>query len=183
MVYNWIDKTVSFRDMPTIYHAASGFIDLAGTDTWASDSGSWDSDTTLWGSQAYTPDSVRVLMACAGPSLFALDSSSYANGTVITSYLERQGMSFGQPEGMKLIKRIRPRITGTTGTVKVSVGSGADPYVSPAYGPSVDFTVGSTIACDVLHSGRYISVKFESGTAAAWRLDSYDVELDVTSGF
>ena len=39
-------------------------------------------------------------------------------------------------------------------------------------------TIGETVRNNCMVAGRYISVRFESGTAYNWRLDSYDLEVD-----
>ena len=109
---------------------------------------------------------------------YLMDSSASANGSMISSYLERRGLTFGVPESMKLVKGIRPRIYGSNGdTVTISVGYSNDPYADPVY-TSVSHTIGSTVADDVLVNGRYIAVKFTTGTAYQWRLDSFDIDVE-----
>jgi hypothetical protein len=107
-----------------------------------------------------------------------MDASSTADGTAISAYLARTGMHFDAPESIKLIRGIRPRISGETGaTVLVSVGSSDDPYTDPVY-TQMTHTIGTTVADDCLVSGRYIGVKFSTGTAAFWKLDSYDIDVE-----
>lgn len=78
---------------------------------------------------------------------------------------------------MKIVRGIRPRVTGDTGnTIIIKVGSQNDPYETPTY-TSMTHTVGDTIANDCLVTGRYIAIRVESGTAAIWRLDSLDVDV------
>ena len=88
-------------------------------------------------------------------------------------------MHFDAPEAIKLIKSVRPRITGTMGsTVNVQVGWSNEPYESPTYGLAIPFVIGSTVSCDTFASGRYMAIKFSSGTAYTWRLDSYTIDVE-----
>lgn len=180
MVLNYVDSTVSFRDIPSLNHANSGLMEGGlGPTTWASDSTSWDSDVTLWDQLDFTPDAARVLMASNNTKLYLLDAGATFDGTAITSYLERRGLSLDAPDKIKLVKGVRPRISGVHGqTVIVKIGSSDEPYNDPTWHATTTYTIGQTTACDCLVSGRYIAVRFETGTATQWRLDSYDIEAE-----
>ena len=178
MVWNWKDKTISFRDLPSVNHAAYGALDTGLSQTWDSDSGTWDTDLTSWNQGEYTPGLARVLMGSDDTKLYQLDTSATFNGATISAYLERSGLHFDAPDKIKTVKGIRPRITGTNGgTVMVSVGSSNDAYASPSYGTPVAYTIGSSVTADLFQTGRYMAVKFSSGTALQWRLDSYDIDV------
>lgn len=178
IVYNYVDKTVSTRQLPNVNHANYGSVsnDLAGI--WDSDSDPWDSDLTTWDGPEYTPDTARVLMASQDQKIFLLDGSSTFNGAAPASYLERRGLSLDMPEAIKLIRGIRPRVYGNTGeTVIVKVGYADNPYDDPTY-TSSNYTIGSTVACDLFVSGRYMAIRFESGTAIQYRVDSFDIDVE-----
>lgn len=179
LVWNYKDKTVSFRDLPDINHAAFGFINSNLSGQWNQDSDSWDSDLTSWQKGDYIPVQASVIMASSDGKLYQLDgAASSASGAIPPAVLERVGLSLGDPSRIKLIKGIRPIIVGNTGeTVIISVGHSADPFLDPSY-TSMTHTIGDTISNDCLVSGRYIAWKFESGTAAQWRLDSFQVEIE-----
>ena len=181
MAWNYKDKTVSFREIPNLNHAACGPVEVGLAQPWDGDSSPWNSDITLWNSPEFTPDLVRVMMASNDQKLFLLDSSTTFNGTIPTAYVERRGLSFGAPENIKLVRGVRPRIKGNDGeTVMVKVGSANDPYDDPTFSPAIPFVIGSTVACDCFVSGRYLALRVESGTAYQWRLDSYDVDVETT---
>jgi hypothetical protein len=134
----------------------------------------------MFNSSDFTPDISRVMMAPNTTKLYQLDSSVTFNGTNITSYMERRGLHFDAPDKIKTIKGIRPRITGNSGyTVQVQVGWSNEPYEDPTYGTAVDFTIGTTVSCDLFGSGRYMAIKFSSGTAYNWRLDSFEVDVNL----
>ena len=89
-------------------------------------------------------------------------------------------MDFGAPENFKLIRGIRPRITGNPGdTMLFYIGSQTDPYETPTYGPAQTWTIGQDVKCDFTVSARYLAIKWATGTAYQARLDSYDVDVEV----
>ena len=180
MVWNYVDKTVSFREIPNLHHAGFGPVDNGLQGLWSQDSAPWDSDLSLWGGPDFVPGAARTLMASASTKLYLLDASSSFDGVIPSAYLERRGMSFGAPERVKLVRGIRPRIVGSTGqTVNVRIGASDDPFADPTWGPLMQHTIGQTVANDCLVSGRYIAVRFETGSAYQWRLDSYDLDIEL----
>jgi hypothetical protein len=178
IVYNYVDKTISSRELPNIYHANFGQVDNSLVSTWAADSAPWNSDVSLWDGPDFVPNAARVLMASDDNKLYLLDSSASFNGALPAASLERRGLSFDAADKIKLVKSIRPRIMGNNGeTVIVEIGSQNDPWGEPTYYP-MTHTIGSTVANNCMISGRYIAVRFRTGSAFSWRLDSYDIEID-----
>ena len=178
IVYNYLDKVVSQRDMPNVNHAAFGPVDSGLGGSWAADDAPWSSDLTVWDGPDFVPSAARVIMGTADTRLYLMDSSSAFAGAIPAAYIERRGLSFGEPEAMKLIRGIRPRITGSVGdTVLVTVGRQDDPWQAPQWGPQMTHVIGSQIANDCFVTGRYIAIKFETGTGFSWRLDSYDIDV------
>ena len=180
IVFNYKDRTVSKRSLPNIHHANFGQVDNTLAGTWASDSDPWDSDLTLWDGPDQVPNAARVLMGGHDTKLFMLDASSSFDGVIPSAYVERRGMSFDVPEKIKLIKGIRPRITGNVGdTVIIKVGgNNTSPYDEPTWDATMTHTIGTTIRDNCLVAYRYPAIRFETGTAYNWRMDSYDIEVD-----
>lgn len=178
LVWNYKDRTVSYREIPNLNHANYGVVSNSLNGSWDADGEPWDSDLTAWNGPDFTPDSTRVMMASDNTKFYLLDSSAAFDGALPTSYLERIGLGYGADETIKLVKGVRARITGNVGdTVIIKVGSQSDPYAAPIYS-QVTHTIGQTVSDDIFVSGRYISIRFEGGTAFNWRLDSYDIEID-----
>ena len=181
LVYNYVDKTVSARDLPNINHAAYGQVDNLLADKWSQDADSWSSDLSAWNSPGFVPNTARCIMASNDQKLFLLDGSTSFDGVIANAYLERRGLSFDSPETVKLIKGIRPRIVGSSGnTVKIQVGSQTDPFSDVTWSLPMTHVIGSTIANNCFVSGRYLAIRFYTGSAYQWRLDSYDIDIDVT---
>ena len=178
IVYNYKDKTVSARDMPNANHAAYGSVDNGLAGNWSQDSAPWDSDLSLWDGGDFVPSSARVILGSANTKLYMLDATSSFDGVIPNAYLERRGLSFGTPETVKLVRGVRPRIQGNTGaTVQIQIGSQDDPFTEPVWGEVMAHTIGQTISNDCLISGRYIAIRFSTGTAYQWRLDSVDLDI------
>jgi hypothetical protein len=184
MIWNYRDNTVSFRSLPNVNHLSFGPVDNGLNDSWSSDSAPWDSDLTLWNGPDYVPSTTRLLAASADTKLFLMDASASFDGALPSAYIERRGLSFDNIEKLKLVKGIRAQITGNTGdTVLIYVGSSDDPYEDPTYGDAMTFTIGSTTQVDCFVTGRYIAVKFATGTAFNWRLDSYSIMVDTAGAY
>jgi len=179
LVYNYVDKTVTFRSLPNVTHASYGPVDNSLSGNWSQDGASWDSDLTAWNGPDYTPDTARVMMASADSKLYLLDASASFDGALPSAYLERTGLSFDAPDRMKLITSILPRITGNRGgTVRMRVGWADAPDVDPTWLDPFDFTIGETLTCDPYLAGRYLAIRFETGTAFSWRLDALDLFVE-----
>jgi hypothetical protein len=63
--------------------------------------------------------------------------------------------------------------------VQFQIGWSNDPYADPTYSAPMTHTIGSTVANDCFVSGRYIAVKIITGTGYQWRLDSYDLDIEI----
>lgn len=183
LVWNYKDKTVTYRDIPNLNHACYGKVDNSLGDSWASDNDSWESDQTAWNQPDNVPNIARVLMASADQQLLLLDAAATFNGVPIDSFLERRGLSFDADDRTKRIVSVRPRITGTPGgTVIVKVGGHmTDPAADPEYSAEVEFVIGQDVAVDCIVDYRYPAIRFEAGTATAWKLDSFDFDVQAGS--
>ena len=179
MVWNFKDRTISFRDIPSLNHAQFGAIDQGLSTTFDADSSPFDSDISSFNSGGFTPGLVSVVMASGDSKLYQLDSSTTFNGTLPTASLERKGLHFDAPEAIKMVRSVRPKIHGQLGsTVNVSVGYSNEPYETPTYSTPIPFTIGTSVSCDCFVSGRYIALKVESGSAYYWRFDSYSFDVE-----
>jgi hypothetical protein len=179
LVYNYVDGTVSFRSLPNVTHAAFGPVDNSLSGSWSQDSAPWDSDLTAWNGPDFTPDRTRVMMGSADNKLYLLDASASFDGALPDAYLERTGLHFDAPERIKMITGVVPRITGNQGgTVLVRLGWAENPGDDPVWLDPMTYTIGSTLRCDGFVSGRYLAIRFQTGTAFSWRLDSFDMVVE-----
>lgn len=184
LVWNYKDRTVAFRELPNLNHANYGPVESGLGQPWNSDSSPWGSDITSWNAAEFTPDTARVLMASNDTKLHLLDSSTTFDGVQPTAYLERRGLSLGAPDKRKLVRGIRPRVRGNAGeTIMIKVGGAADAYADPVYAPAMTYTIGSDVKVDCLLDSRYPAIRFESGSAFQFRLDSYDIDVEPSGDY
>jgi hypothetical protein len=182
IVWNYRDNVFSVRELPSVSFAASGVADSAYPLSWASDTESWDSDLTNWNSNELTPKLQRVVMASPlSNQILLADSTSLSNGVPINGTLERTGITFGDPNKVKLIKGIRPKFYGVQ-SVFISAGSHNTPYGPVTWSSEVEYTIGSDYQADLFVSGRYLAFRIRS-TNSTWRLERVDFDLEVTSDY
>ena len=184
LVWNWKDNTVTVRDLPDATAGASGVIDYSLSDSWASDTETWDADATPWNFNEYTQAAERLMLASTGTKIYLADASKTFAGSNFTAYMQREGMAFDAPEVVKLVKGLRPRFDAPVGTtINVYLGGAMDMATGTTWSGPYPYTVGTTYKVDGFASGRYIAVKFESTGAVSWRLKSYDIDIDQQGGF
>ena len=179
VVWNYVDKTVTIRDLPNVLHATNGQIDSVLNATWGSDDDPWGSDDTLWGGPDTVPWTSRVQMGTSASKIYMLDAAQSFAGSIPTVLLERRGLSFGSTETIKFVKSIQPVIKGQVGSViDISVGSQDSIDGEPVWSTK-QFTIGTSVKAFFRVSGRYIAIKFENNTSYKFRLDSYQIDLEV----
>ena len=176
LIWNYNENTFAVRDLPSIYDADTGPLDVTSTNTWAADTDTWDSDDTAWDAVDISLADRRLVMG--GSSLYLFDQKNTANGTAETSRLERTGLAFGDPTGVKLLRRILPRIDGPTGaTVTFQVGGSNDAETSPAWSTPITYTIGSSKWVDCFASGRFLGVRITSSGSVRWRIKSIGFDV------
>jgi hypothetical protein len=184
LIYNYVDGTVTFRTLPNVTHAAYGPVDNSLAGNWNQDDAPWDTDMTAWNGPDYTPDVARVMMGSADSKLYLLDASASFDGALPNAYLERRGMAFDAPERVKMISGLRPRIAGNNGgTVIVKVGASDRADGEPVWQSTMTYTIGSTLKLDCFVSGRFLAIRFETGTAYSWRMDGLELSVSDAGGF
>lgn len=183
LVYNVVDKTVSFRSLPQVNHAACGPVDNSLAGNWSQDSAPWDTDLTAWNGPDYTPDTVRVMMGTVDSKLYLMDSSASFDGALPDAYLERKGMHFDAPDRIKTVTGIYPRIVGNEGATVLVKMAGMEKASDTPNWTTMPYTIGQTLQCDGIVSGRYIAIRFETGTAYSWRLEGMILDVQDSGAY
>jgi hypothetical protein len=178
-VWNWAQDTWAFRDLPDVTYGDCGQLDTEAIFfSWEDDTGTWEDETKTWDDLEFGPNESRLLFT-RDSAVSALDVGSSDNGALITTTLERTGMSFDDPYSMKLIRAVYPRIDGTPGTyLDVYVGASQYPDQTPTYTSGGTYVIGQQLKVDTFSPvGRYLSVKFTGQTESVWRLRSFDLDV------
>ena len=191
VIWNWRENTWSERELPGVAYIARG--PVADTPDPVIDNVDViiDQRDILIDGSRLNPAQLSTLMAQPSPSnlLLAEDTNQFS-GVNMTSFVERTGLAIvgrdrqGSPKvDMNVIKFVRgiiPRFGKITGPVDISAGfqdfPGGPVTFAPAYSfdPAVD-----RIAPFLDVSGKLIAVKFSSSTNIDWRLDGYQIDLEL----
>jgi len=179
LVWNWESDTWSPRQLPNVTHAAVGLLGYTSSDAWSADSASWGSDSTAWNQNDFTSPTAKLVMASSNPAIYLADSTLTFDGSSISSRLERSGLTFDDPERVKVIRSIVPRVDAPAGTVlSISVGSSMTAEAAATWSTPVTYTVGTTYKADVFSmAGRFLGVRIEGSGSQRWRIKSFDVDV------
>lgn len=81
---------------------------------------------------------------------------------------------------MKTVSAIYPKIEATAGTtVYISVGYQMEIGDAVDWGTPQAFVVGTDYKVDVRVTGRLIGVRYRTTDDSAWRVTSYEIDVDV----
>ncbi len=178
-VWNWRNNTWSIIDLPHVSHISWGIIDTAsGVNNWT-EAGTWDTDAATWDFRGYNPALTSMLMASpnittpTSSKLYEAEKTNQFDGTNFKSWVEKTNMNLGFP-GMKSIKKIVPRITGT-GTVDFYLGTEIKAGAGTVWKGPYKFTPGVHSEIPLRANGIYISVKLETTDDKTWSLDNLEI--------
>lgn len=187
IIWNWESDSWSKRDIGEISHITTGLIALDGTDTrqWSSfgNDDTWEGSTGVWDSQTYNPAVDSLVYVVQGPnainSYFGLGNTGVKiedNGAkVYESFVEREGIDFGDDKGYKYVHAIYPHMVGE-GTIKIYVGTEEFQGGGISWSQPQEFVVGQDYKVNFRKSGRYIAVRFEGEGGSLWGLTGYSME-------
>lgn len=179
LIWNWDSNTWGRRDLPNVTHATSGVITYTSADSF--DSGgaeTFDDDTIAFNQDEFGPTESRLLMASTAPAIYIADTGSSFAGTSITAVLERTGLAFDDPELVKTIKSLVPRITAPQGSiVYITFGSQMDAEGAVEWGSRIPYTVGVTRKADGFATGRLLAVRIETEGGPKWSMKSYTADV------
>ena len=199
VVWDYAHDLLSVRDLPEDWsHAASGTVLVASAAIdWDGQTEEWDQASGSWNRSAFTGAFERALGAVPVSSvdgnsriLYIDDTNSNRDGTPVGGILTREALDFGAPQEFKYIRRIWPRIVGSTGTIiKIRIGVQDDPGSAISFTPIQDFRVNVDQFLNFDASGRYITVRFQEDTApgapvqSIWSVHGFDVEYVLQGQF
>ena len=205
VVWDYAHDLLSTRDLSETWsHAQSGLV-LATTAAldWDGQTDTWDASSGSWNRAQFTGAFERVLASVAvstdvGDSvadtnsrlLFVDDTSTLRDDSAVVGIIRRESLDLGTPEALKYVRRVWPRIEGSTGTViKVRVGVQDEPSEGISWSPFQDFNVNENDFLNFDASGRYISLSFEDDSAPgaavnpSWRIHGFDLEYTFQGDF
>ena len=207
VVWDYAHDLLSIRELPETWsHAASGLV-LSATQAldWDSQTDSWDSSSGSWNRAQFTGAFERVLASVAVSTqdgfadplgdglsrlLFVDDTSTSRDDSAVFGQITRESMDLGTPESLKYVRRVWPRLEGSTGTtLKIRVGVQDDPTAGISWSAQQDFRINEDTFLNFDASGRFISVRIEDDGApgatpnALWRVHGFDLEYTFQGDF
>ena len=96
----------------------------------------------------------------------------------MSSMLEKATMDLGDPDAIKFIESVVPRITASNGTVvHIRVGVQFSPDDSISWSGEQTYIVGTDREAHFHEKGRFISVRFRTdGTGVNWKLHGFYIK-------
>ena len=187
VVYNLSEDAWSQRDLVDVAHASTGRInDEAPAVSWDSDSEAWDDDLTTWNQQTGGESQLSLMMGSTDETVptdsefLEADIGTNFNGTAINGLLQKVDMTFGEPDRVKIIKRVYPKVQGNTGTtLEVRVGSTDEPGGPILWSAPVQFTVGTDKFVDTFAQGKYLAFEISGAGTTPWTLAAFNLEMEV----
>lgn len=154
--------------------AAVGIVnDTSPDESWDADTDTWDSDTSLWNAANYSL-AVEALVTADDTTATMHDTD---DATSVTNSIRRDGLTFGDPTRLKLVKRLHVRAKAGYTTLLVRVGAAMTPDGSITWSPEVTLTEPDQIV-NTFAQGRYIAVQVRSTETDPWELDGIDFEFE-----
>jgi len=192
LIFNMKDGTTTVRDLPEVAHICAAPYDPgAGVTTFDSQTIPFDQMVGVFGQRTSQPGANRLMAAIpSAPRFLVYDQGFTDEGGDLNAYVERTSMPLagkgrdGEPlldkSQIKQVNEVWPELRIQNGTtVDIYVG-GQDTLNDPITweGP-LPFEVGVDDKVDCCTTGRYLSFRFASNDQAQWKLDSYEVNLEL----
>lgn len=186
-VWNWEDKNWTIRRLNNLTYGATGQLSPFATNTWDDQNMAWDDAVTAWSEDSLSPAQERLLVCSSTEVISAADVTGTINGAAYTSYVQRDGLAFGDPSTVKTIRGLRLRVEAALGTlIQVEVGGSMNPdTASVNWSAPVVYEVGVTPynQVDTFATGRFISIRLTSLDNQPWRMTSEDIDFIVSGKY
>ena len=169
-------------------YATEGLVDDSNVpteDDWDQKTTLWSNDPTRWDETDFSRIENGILMTdYDGFVLSELNAGVDQEGLPLEALAERVGISLGEPQRRKFVRRLWPRFISGIGQVfEISIGVSEFASEPPTYGPVQTFVVGTDRFVNVNQSGNYLAYKIESTGGLPWVLPSLDLEVELMGQF
>ena len=182
LIYNYVNNSFTFRDLPNIYHIGPGVVDPGATSVvWSGQSSStWTTISGTYGDRLFNPTERSILFAGTDDTkLYRGDFGQQFDNENYISTVERKGLTLdGNNNTIKQVRKLTPRIKGT-GTINISVGSSMSPNGTYTFNAAQSFDPNSQNKVDCRATGKFIAVRFQHTSNSEFELNGYDLEYNV----
>lgn len=181
------DNSWGVRSLTEIVHAAVGVVsDLPPVESWDSDPDAWETDLTNWNETTFSEAARSMLVATSDDptptdsAFFEVDVGNTFDGAPVNATLTKSDMHFDEPDRLKIIKRVYPKVRSNIGAlIQVRVGSADEPGGAILWSNSVTFEKGGQEIIDTFAQGKYLAVEFSSTTPDPWELMGFGLEMEI----
>ena len=194
LIWNYTDNTITFRDLEEVSFITNGIIQTAETVDWDSMVGNWDADPDTWSANLLGAASQNMLMCLPEVTqMRKVDTGDDFTGMDIDAFIERTDLAVigvdrrGQPMVdvgvIKLINRVWVKARGAP--FNVQVGAQEEEGGVIVWSSEELFTPGVDRFVDFFEpvSGRFIAIRFLSLGGLEWKVEGYDLDLEVLGTF
>jgi hypothetical protein len=177
IIFNYKDNTIGLRDLPSVHCGIHAPLSEGTALTWAGLSGTWDTlSQGSWDNFASASQFRKTVLG--GAALYIVGNGTTANGTAMSSQLERQYIALGDNQRVKFIRSVWPKFEAPTAgqefTIQIGTAMSSDEAIT--WQAAQTYTYGTSRKVDVSRAGRYMGIRV-SCNDGPWRLRSMDVDV------
>jgi hypothetical protein len=179
LVYDMSQDGFGVRALNQVTHVPVGLVtDATPANTWANRTEFWIIATGTW---------AATLGNKAVDSLMTLNTVEFAqedvnNGLEIAATVGRTGLTFGEPERIKFVRRVHVRTREAFGELFVRVGGSMQPNSAINWSPEVTLSDTEQIV-NAFALGRYIAVEIRGADGVIWKVTGVDLEAELRGYF
>ena len=175
LVYDLSRDSFGVRDLAQVTHAPVGQVrDSIPSDTWANSTEVWADATEVW---------AAALFVGATDSLMTLKTVEFTQEdvnevTVMDAVIGRTGLTFGEPERVKFVRRVHVRTREPFNILFVRAGGSMTPNGAITWAPEVPIANTQSIV-NIFATGRYIGIEIRSDSGSTWKITGVDLEAEL----
>lgn len=181
IVYNWRDGTLSPRTLSPCTYMTTGGVDPDAIPTWDTSTETWDSTTDIWGG-IIVRATVQKLLGLLEASLTLVDVGPRCSAASLVerTYLGIPVRADRPPDlsAEKLLLRVWPRVTGTSGDVLYFTLGGSDSVAEAiVWEDAQQFIIGTDSWIEGPLTAKLFALRVASSVTNPWKLSGFDAEV------
>jgi hypothetical protein len=175
LVFNRRTGDWGIRSLDETTCAAIGVVnDTAPDESWNGDAQAWDADATFWNAANFSLATEQLVTGSNSADLTLEDSG---DAVTVAATLFRHDLAMGEPERLKMVRRVHVRTNATPGTLFVRVGSRNSVTDSITYDSEQQLDTPDAFI-NVMTLGRFITVEVRSAGTEVWKVAGVDMEYE-----
>ena len=184
-IWNWEDNTWTFRELTNTRHISAGVTDFETALTYTAATGTYTSYAGVPYRSASSNPTVDSLASAVTSAINKIGETYDLDGAAMVSKLEKTTMDLGNPDKVKIIKSVTPRITGTAGTkVYIRLGTQMNPDDTVTWSGEQTYTIGTDREAFFIVKGRFISIRMRTQDVGAnWKCHGFYLKGAESGGY